>query len=298
MSSQLGNNLSYIWRSIIAGKPLLSEGVVRRVGDEADTKIWGLPWLANSTNSALYTPIIKELRDAPIKDTWRWKGNIRGMYSVRHGYKLLTASSLHLDPQLHFIEWKNLLSLPVPPKVKNFLWRCMHHVLPVREILKKRNVWAGGGCPFYPEELETMEHIFCDCAVVNQSIWACWNDLVWKDIAPFPSTVRRQVEVVSSLWSDTYSKTSTSTVIDTNSGSWILPPINKLKCNVDAAIFDDWAGFGAVVRNHEGGEEDMMTQGKGGGEGGMAALGSGGEGGIMAHGKGVKETLWLKAMGR
>ncbi|XP_031131743.1 uncharacterized protein LOC116033125 [Ipomoea triloba] len=185
------------------GNPLLSEGVVRRVGDGADTKIWGLPWLADSTNSALYTPIIEELRVAPvsgllnelgecdlevfndlfldsdihqilstpispqIKDTWRWKGNIRGMYSVRHGYKLLTASSLHLDPQLHFIERKNLWSLPVPPKVKNFLWRCMRHVLPVREILKKRHVWAGGGCLFYPEELETMEHIFCDCAVVN-----------------------------------------------------------------------------------------------------------------------------------
>nr|GLL29845.1 uncharacterized protein LOC109152486 [Ipomoea trifida] len=198
------------------------------------------------------------------------------MYSVRHGYKLLTASSLHLDPQLHFIEWKNLLSLLVPPKVKNFLWRCMHHVLPVREILKKRHVWAGGGCLFYPEELETMEHIFCDCAVVNQ-----------KDIASFPSTVRRQVEVVSSLWSDTYSKTSTSTVIDTNSGSWILLPINKLKCNVDAAIFDDWAGFGAVVQNHEG--KFVPAYG--------ARLECGRDP-FLAESMAVKEALaWLKARG-
>nr|GMC71745.1 uncharacterized protein LOC109159798 [Ipomoea batatas] len=117
MNSQLGNNPSYIWRSITTGKALLSEGLVRRVGDGTNTKIWGWPWLANSTNSALHTPAIEELRDATmsgllnesgvwdievlkdlfldtdiprilstlvsphVKDTWRWKGDIRGVYS-------------------------------------------------------------------------------------------------------------------------------------------------------------------------------------------------------------------------
>ncbi|XP_019199513.1 PREDICTED: uncharacterized protein LOC109193110 [Ipomoea nil] len=33
---------------------------------------------------------------------------------------------------------------------------------------------------------------------------------------------------------------------------WVPPPENKLKCNVDAALFVDGAGFAAVIRDHNG----------------------------------------------
>lgn len=34
--------------------------------------------------------------------------------------------------------------------------------------------------------------------------------------------------------------------------SWNPPTPNILKCNVDAAVFTDGAGYGAVVRNYAG----------------------------------------------
>ncbi|XP_019173000.1 PREDICTED: uncharacterized protein LOC109168431 [Ipomoea nil] len=39
LKARLGSNPSYIWRSILAGQDLLRKGVVRRVGDGADTLI-------------------------------------------------------------------------------------------------------------------------------------------------------------------------------------------------------------------------------------------------------------------
>lgn len=42
------------------------EGVVRRIGDGKDTNIWGWPWLADTSNPTLHTPIINELQDAKV----------------------------------------------------------------------------------------------------------------------------------------------------------------------------------------------------------------------------------------
>ncbi|XP_031111845.1 uncharacterized protein LOC116015819 [Ipomoea triloba] len=286
VDAQIGSNSSYIWRSILAGKALLREGVVRRVGDGKDTKIWGWPWLADSSTPMLHTPVAEELKDAcvsgllnesgawdsevvkdlfldsdvnrilstlvapHIEDTWRWKGDIRGMYSVRHDYKLLMAETLHSDPQLQFIEWKKLWLLPVPPKVKNFLWRCMRDILPVRETLK-RHVWAGGGFSFCSGALETME-LCVPCGEPNMG--SCCFVEWWQ--------LGRNIKLCSPISSiDGDGAVSYAfvvylsghlTALNVNSNSWTPPPANKLKCNIDAAIFDDGAGFGMVMRDLEG----------------------------------------------
>nr|GMD79784.1 uncharacterized protein LOC109154171 [Ipomoea batatas] len=148
----------------------------------------------------LATPVSPDSRDE-----WRWRDDIRGIYSVRQGYRLLTPISAHADPQLQFVEWRKLWRLPVPPKVKNFLWRCMRYVLPVRETLKARHVWAGGGCPFCSFDMETMDHLFCSCPAVAQ-VWHDSSILHHDSLVMLVNgclcspSVKEAVHVAAKLW--------------------------------------------------------------------------------------------------
>nr|GMD82297.1 uncharacterized protein LOC109159798 [Ipomoea batatas] len=122
LDAKLGSNPRYIWRSILTGQALLKEGVVRRIGDGTESLIWGVPWLADPDNPRLHTPPIYALAQGKVsgllndmgnwdvdivrdifepsdvprilstpvspnnRDIWRWQGDVRGIYSVRHGY--------------------------------------------------------------------------------------------------------------------------------------------------------------------------------------------------------------------
>ncbi|XP_019162017.1 PREDICTED: uncharacterized protein LOC109158585 [Ipomoea nil] len=122
LDSQVGHNPRYLWRSIHAGQAILREGVIRRIGDGTDTLIWGRPWVADASNGALRTPCVEELREAKVsnlmtpdgewdldviqdlflepdivrilntpispqhRDAWCWYHDMKGVYSVKHGY--------------------------------------------------------------------------------------------------------------------------------------------------------------------------------------------------------------------
>nr|GMD45621.1 uncharacterized protein LOC109154171 [Ipomoea batatas] len=166
----------------------------------------------------------------------------------------------------------------------------MRQILPVREVLKARNVWADGGCPFCSFHMETVDHLFCSCPIAVQvwhgsnfvnhvnlvlllnnilcstcvkdaihavaKLWMLWsvrNDVIWKGKVLCVNDVLRQAAWLGDLWLETYSRTNS--ILETNLNNadfWTPPPFHKVKCNVDAAVFDDGAGFGAVVRDHNG----------------------------------------------
>nr|GMD56476.1 uncharacterized protein LOC109159798 [Ipomoea batatas] len=62
--------------------------------------------------------------------------------------------------------------------------------------------------------------------------------------------LRRQVDGLCTLWQDLIKPIRASTRVDRI--QWSPPSSGRLKCNVDAAIFGDRAGFGAVIRDHQG----------------------------------------------
>nr|GMC53033.1 uncharacterized protein LOC109154171 [Ipomoea batatas] len=232
----------------------------------------------------LATPVSLTLRDV-----WRWQGDIRGVYTVRHGYRLLTSTSVHADLAVHFVEWRKLWNLPVPPKVKNLLWRCMRNILPVRTLLRTRRVWAGGGCPFCHFDEETMDHLFCSCPAMSHvwhgspiqpgdsllmllntalcnpcvkvavhiaaRLWLIWNarnDAVWKGKSMCVEFILRQAESLRDLWISVYSRDAAVAETPHGPTTWSPPPAHHLKCNVDAALFEEGAGYGLVVRSHTG----------------------------------------------
>ena len=81
MNVERANNPSYGWRSIVASKQVLKQGLRKRIGDGHDTKVWEEPWLQTSP-----------ARPPNCVGTW-WDAELR----VHH----------LIDPERH--EWKQEL---------------------------------------------------------------------------------------------------------------------------------------------------------------------------------------------
>jgi hypothetical protein len=126
LDSFLSKRPSYIWRSIWNAKPLIQEGMVWRVGNGRNIKIWGDKWLPSPTTHTIQSPIrnldgeakVCELIDQDlnwwniplIKEVFRkeeaemicgmaicpgtqqdcmvWAGNKSGLFTVRSAYHL------------------------------------------------------------------------------------------------------------------------------------------------------------------------------------------------------------------
>ncbi|XP_031127687.1 uncharacterized protein LOC116029785 [Ipomoea triloba] len=249
--AKLGGNPSYIWRSILAGQHVLKSGVARTIGDGVGSKIWGWPWLADPVDSNLHTACIEELKDATVSG-------------------LLDAD----DSQLVFTAWERLWKLPVPPKVRNLLWRCARNILPVRVALQSKRVWIGGGCPLCSHMEETAAHLFCECEVARH-LWGEGDVLHGRALSEFMDTIissptadramlmaaifwvlwstrnEWKVQRLIENWKAVYC-VSNASLISPMPTAWTCPTPGVLKCNIDATIFDNDAGYGAVVCDYLG----------------------------------------------
>ena len=70
------------------------------------------------------------------KDIWFWLPDSKGLFPVCSFYRML--DTMHSPPSSS--GWHKLWQLPVPAKVKNFLWRAMANVLPTADNLLQRRV--------------------------------------------------------------------------------------------------------------------------------------------------------------
>ncbi|XP_031101846.1 uncharacterized protein LOC116005747 [Ipomoea triloba] len=326
LDATLGHNPSYIWRSILAGQVVLRDGVARRIGDGKDTLVWDCPWLANSVDPYIRTACMNELRETHVsnlldtdgtwdlellhdifyeqdipriistpislthRDMWYWKGDLRGIYSVRHGYRLLTNGLFADYETMDFKEWNKLWRLKTPPKVRNLLWRGLRNMLPVRENLRMKGMAVSSICPLCCVVPETINHLFWDCIIADQlwcsfgimkglsfvelvekalhaheerlpitmascvwSIWTARNDLLWNGKSCEVAVLKRMANSLVDSWQQVYSNSSPSSLpLISQPASWNPPPPGMLKCNVDATILANAAGFGAVLRDHGG----------------------------------------------
>lgn len=96
-------------------------------------------------------------------------GDLRGCYTVKNGYRLLTADIPQDDIDCS-LNWNLLWKMDIPAKIKNLLWRCLRGILPVRDVFKLRGVNLDNMCPICSKEKETIDHVFFECVQV-QRIW-------------------------------------------------------------------------------------------------------------------------------
>lgn len=87
-------------------------------------------------------------------DQWCWRDDIRSAYTVKQGYKLIMEGVVSETTQ--FTTWK----LGLPPKIRNFVWRCARAILPTCTILARHGVNVDMFFPLCHLHPETPLHLF------------------------------------------------------------------------------------------------------------------------------------------
>ncbi|XP_062006018.1 uncharacterized protein LOC133723218 [Rosa rugosa] len=213
-------NCSSTWTGVVYGANLLRKGLMWRIGNGASTKFWvdrwtscGILenyalnhdtidinslvqdfWINNDWNlpmlhANLPVDIVDKITAIPLAisdlpDKLIWGSTSSGIFSVKSAYKLLCD-----DQGYQSYGWLRNWSLPIPPKLKIFLWSFVSGKLLTNEQRVIRRIATNSSCQFCTNTHESMLHIFRDCPKAKQ-VWQCFNippnmlttfNLCWKD---------------------------------------------------------------------------------------------------------------------
>lgn len=97
--------------------------------------------------------ICKILIDVKIQDKFVWHFINNRIYSVRSGYNHFVVRNLiEASPSSNIMEavWKNLWNLSIPRKIKIFIWRAIHNIIPTNLNLHNRGMDIPQECPRFP----------------------------------------------------------------------------------------------------------------------------------------------------
>uniref|UniRef100_A0A803QD75 Reverse transcriptase domain-containing protein n=1 Tax=Cannabis sativa TaxID=3483 RepID=A0A803QD75_CANSA len=215
LHSGKGHRPSLVWSSINWGKELLQSGLRKSIGDGTTINIFNDAWIpgygklqflrfysnGNWTVADLITPtkewnhaliqsifptdiqqaiVVIPLHSIPTQDAHFWSLTPHGSYTVNSGYHLAHSQLHHNEPtpsesKSSTTWWKHLWTLPLPPKVKHFLWRVCHDILPTSHNLFNRKTICSPHCSRCHYHNETLEHALFRCPTA-QKIWNCRNN--------------------------------------------------------------------------------------------------------------------------
>ncbi|XP_060972143.1 uncharacterized protein LOC133038110 [Cannabis sativa] len=220
-TAEIGNNPSYVWRSVLEARQFLTHGVCWSIGDGISISVLGEPWLPDTQN-----PFVSSSH--PALDGSGWDEDIVADLFDQRDQNLILAIPMHHGHGRDNITWngsatvdnfwKKFWALKLPPKMKNMPGgETIYHALvvcPAAELCLNR----------VGIDADQKKFLVALC----WSIWNARNDKVWNN-------------KVSSVESD-------------GAEQWQPPHGDSIKVNVDAAIFADTNqfGFGFVVRNSQG----------------------------------------------
>lgn len=199
LSAKLGSSPSYIWRSVLAAQSLVVQGITCRIGNGQDVDILNCPWLPSvedpfvrSNSAALVNQKVVSLfktgerawdtdlvldvfetRDAELilsiplsvndKDTWYWRHEKMGEFTVKSGYKIIQQAKVQTNTADNSGFWRQLWNLRIPNKVKSFLWRASTHCLPSKDMLRTKRIQIDPKCPVCNLSDETIIHTLVNC---------------------------------------------------------------------------------------------------------------------------------------
>ncbi|CAL1402678.1 unnamed protein product [Linum trigynum] len=143
-------------------------------------------------------PLHFVVSSSPLPDKLIWHYSSNGVYNVKSGYQvLLEDRAASFDPLPHHLDskfWKCLWNLPIPPKLKIFLWRLVRGFLPLCTVLKQKTLCDVDTCPICSVEAETFSHCFFNCRIarglwelagqetIRQDVCVLTPDVAWHRI--------------------------------------------------------------------------------------------------------------------
>jgi hypothetical protein len=137
---------------------------------DADTGLWDEVLICSLFNSCDVGRIPSiPLNTQGFGDFIAWSLTSHGQYTVRSGYHsqwrarfgargniLAMPGSSASNPV-----WSILWKLQIPSKVKIFMWRALHGILPLKSILANRHIGTTGECPVCHQGAEDIRHLSC-----------------------------------------------------------------------------------------------------------------------------------------
>lgn len=140
---------------------------------DEDLKVWNeslvrASFIEDDADAILSTPISKH--GTPEKGVWHY--TVDGKFTVRSAY--FVAKSLAMprrskekgessSSESSPTKWKEVWRIPIPNKVRHFIWKCMHNAIAVMDNLNRKGIDINPLCPRCHKERETVEHIFFRC---------------------------------------------------------------------------------------------------------------------------------------
>jgi hypothetical protein len=112
-----------------------------------------------------------------FEDFIAWGFSQNGIYTVRSAYHLqwrhqfgppagqVVQGSSSANPI-----WRSIWKLKIPSKIKIFIWRALHGILPLKSILVNRHIGTSGECPICQLGPEDIQHLLFLCPVASD-IW-------------------------------------------------------------------------------------------------------------------------------
>uniref|UniRef100_A0A803P8S6 Reverse transcriptase domain-containing protein n=1 Tax=Cannabis sativa TaxID=3483 RepID=A0A803P8S6_CANSA len=286
-NAELGNNPSFVCRSVWEARPLIRNGVRWCVGDGSGINVLGEPWLPDPDNPFIISdhPALQNAKvenlfslggkewDFPSCDHLCWWKEGSGVYSVRSAYQILQESKGRGDDGAATGFWKQLWELKIPPKVKNLVWRAGVACLPtLAQLVTKRvaEVWERVGIGTIGADggsfadwctaifLKQSAEMRCLIATLCWAIWGAINDRIWQKKLVSASAIVASAKCFLDQWhiaQKSQIETSWSGLqVKDGVEQWAKPVENSIKINVDATIFEEQNHFGlaCVIRDHNG----------------------------------------------
>ncbi|KAM1383307.1 hypothetical protein PS2_035388 [Malus domestica] len=202
LDARKGSRASWVWSSLLVGRDLLLKGAHWQIMDgqrghpspggavsvTLDTRVrsficpdsctWDLnalqPFLSTEDLNAIRDTFIGDLRSV---DRFIWPGTKNGQYSVKTGYHWVHARFNHpmaLQSRAPNVipcrVWKLIWKLRVPAKIKHFMWKSLHGVIPTMSELFKKRSMPYPNCPICHNSEESVEHLLLLCPWV-EPVW-------------------------------------------------------------------------------------------------------------------------------
>ncbi|XP_060960728.1 uncharacterized protein LOC133031275 [Cannabis sativa] len=222
LHAELGNNPSFVWRSIWSAQHLVRLGARINIGTGLSTHILKQPWLPDSVNPYVSTTgpgldgymvsslfdvstrswdvsLVQDMfntRDAALilgiplsstatEDCWSWTGDRTGSYTVKSAYAMLQLQKTSRSGENNSGFWHKLWHLKIPPKVTNFMWRVVSDALPTCLQLVTKCVSISPTCPVCQLHAETPSHVLLNCPLAL----SCWHKVDLIPLADSQGTI-------------------------------------------------------------------------------------------------------------